>query len=1674
MAEFDLDLNLEFKGLGLDLSSRVSDDDKSLFASMETSGDITGDYLQLEKSTFDDLVKRKKIRSDITWEQVQSDQDIYDETARGYMDDLQETFGIPTTEEAALWSWRPGWYKKYDGKIENIPEDKTGVAGKTGRQVMEDRFFNLTGEKYSPRLPGVDEGQKKIVPSFPEGFEDNSVPSSNIPEIRATPEDYKAWQHQTIRQRLSTGLPDDIAGARAVVDMTMAKDEQEPSRMQKILREAEDIQWITEAGLEVGIFRTYAIWDRVKSLSIAKATGQDPLRAAVRGDLRITDVPIAQRPEVIRAIKESLKVGAEQLKFVNPLFAGATPAIKTAIDKMSDTAILNMTEVGIDVAGLIGTGAVLRKGAQILRGKEVGRPGVKPEAEVDAAYDTLGVKKGSTPAEIKSAYRKSALRVHPDKGGSVEQFNSVQESYNTIRDSVGEEFFAGLPVPREIVERFNLTPQMLENIAKGQFKDIPAAVIDAIQVFQAEQPLIEEVKKYKSIDEFEKDYEVLYHGGSENIIGGKLSLGGRIVGEVTPETLGKGQDYGGIFFTPEIELAQTFAGHAPGGMGAVHKFIVKKDKLFDRNIVKHRVALQNFVGKEYTNVDGEKETFTERHYDFMFPKSDDGKRYIDWATMDPQVLEELGFEGAKVVEHFSAYGKGEHLYTTVLFKGGEESPHWKIQEGQQLIDIWNKAQEKVTPTFEVDLKEDIKVSPQLKNTALDRRIDEMADREAQVAEAQRALEDGGLVGRWFSENKIRKYKDEQLKEELEKLPSKYVTTRPTAPTPDEAIANANEANLGITFKNESELVEFLDNWVKQEKKLKGIISEQKPKFKRKKETTLLKEKVVSKERYQRQVDSIVRNTRQESVVAGRKEIRSNEALKRKTNKLVNSLQSMGDRKIPVDYKEQVDAMLEQYDLKGRAEVTKARRISVTEFVDDMRETGDLAFIPKEFFRDYGVKRTLDEMTLDDLELLHNQVKVLVTAGSNEGKLIAGEKEKNFEETVDKMVKTIYKRGKMAEPTEEDLLYKPPSARKKSLLRKQKDSISEYFAEHRQIENLTTVLGIWNDIWKPMQDATNIKLRKGNLLQKKFKNIFDPIAKQSPKMLKETITVPGVHPITRWEAVGVALNSENLGNVERLMQGQGYTEEQIRVIREQLIPTEKEFVNDVFDLIDSYWADTEATTVKAVGIRPKKIVEGKYFPIHTDFSEDVDAQAREAQKDLMRDVFSKAFLEKGFVKSRRGGRGAVKLDVLPVILKHLDDVIHYNAFVLPLRDVQKIINHPRFKKAIIDVMGEATYDQFKPWLADTVNPRSLSPKNRAEFLASILRKNSTASILAYKISVSLLQAGSFSQTVAKIGLKSALGGVVDYWKNPIEATKFIYARSPEQKNRAILWDRELRDWLESKHAQNILKGLPGEAKSTLFVMIRSVDFVTVMPSWMGSYNKELARTGDKKKAEDFADHIVRITQPMGSPKDLPRVLRGRPFQKFFTMFKSFYIRMHNMLVDIKDEYRFSEDPFFSKTSKAALGYWWTMIFPALLATWIRSGFTEKDSKEYAKGIITFPITSLFLIGDAVNAISKGFEMKTPALKAFDEFAKVAKSKTVFGKVKGTVKGIGTFSGLPVDAVWTFGEGMADLMAGRTTDPRRLAYSKYALGEKKKPSGVGLDLDLDLDLNLGLDLDLDLNI
>ena len=49
-------------------------------------------------------------------------------------------------------------------------------------------------------------------------------------------------------------------------------------------------------------------------------------------------------------------------------------------------------------------------------------------------YNTLGIEKNATDADIKSAYRKLAMENHPDKGGDANIFANISNAYETLKD----------------------------------------------------------------------------------------------------------------------------------------------------------------------------------------------------------------------------------------------------------------------------------------------------------------------------------------------------------------------------------------------------------------------------------------------------------------------------------------------------------------------------------------------------------------------------------------------------------------------------------------------------------------------------------------------------------------------------------------------------------------------------------------------------------------------------------------------------------------------------------------------------------------------------------------------------------------------------------------------------------------------------------------------------------------------------------------------------------------------------------------------------------------------------------------------------------------------------------------------------------------------------------------
>jgi len=480
-------------------------------------------------------------------------------------------------------------------------------------------------------------------------------------------------------------------------------------------------------------------------------------------------------------------------------------------------------------------------------------------------------------------------------------------------------------------------------------------------------------------------------------------------------------------------------------------------------------------------------------------------------------------------------------------------------------------------------------------------------------------------------------------------------------------------------------------------------------------------------------------------------------------------------------------------------------------------------------------------------------------------------------------------------------------------------------------------------------------------------------------------------------------------------------------------------------VNQDWKESADIAERLTGIRPPK-VEGKFWPIKADPKLAEQAAERQAKQNVFERASGNAFVSFGSTKARTGGTDAVNLDVMKVLMGYIDDQTTYNALAIPARDVNKLIRNPEFKKALTETYNESIYNQFPRWLKDQTNPRRID--STAEMVANVMRRNATKAQLGLKVSVSAMQAGSITQTANEIGVKSTARGLVEFYKNPKKAVQFVNDKSVQMKHSDESVSRNIKDVMRSNRVKRMIKGKPGGGELA-FALIHTVDKGTRYPSWIGAYNKELARTGNDSDAVKFADKVVRKTQPRGDTKDLAAISRGNEFQKLFTSYYGHFSNAYNLLAGTKDFVKLSDASKFEKATKMARGFVYLVAIPALYSAWARKGFKKLTLKEMAEAIGLYLTGTMPFVRDVFSPYGVS---AVPAAKGPQELNRLRgriKTKGLWSKKVSLETrwygGGGALAGLPSEQAWISGTGAYELLNGDTDDFRRLGFSEFALRE-----------------------------
>ena len=113
-------------------------------------------------------------------------------------------------------------------------------------------------------------------------------------------------------------------------------------------------------------------------------------------------------------------------------------------------------------------------------------------------YETLGVDSEATAEEIKKAYRKRANEVHPDKGGSKEEFAELSIAYKVLSDPESRKKYDQTGIDDDMADEVKAAIKFVQDQFATISKELCSAIKDAKTIEMSNFNIQARVRKYTS------------------------------------------------------------------------------------------------------------------------------------------------------------------------------------------------------------------------------------------------------------------------------------------------------------------------------------------------------------------------------------------------------------------------------------------------------------------------------------------------------------------------------------------------------------------------------------------------------------------------------------------------------------------------------------------------------------------------------------------------------------------------------------------------------------------------------------------------------------------------------------------------------------------------------------------------------------------------------------------------------------------------------------------------------------------------------------------------------------------------------------------------------------------------------------------------------------------------
>jgi hypothetical protein len=665
----------------------------------------------------------------------------------------------------------------------------------------------------------------------------------------------------------------------------------------------------------------------------------------------------------------------------------------------------------------------------------------------------------------------------------------------------------------------------------------------------------------------------------------------------------------------------------------------------------------------------------------------------------------------------------------------------------------------------------------------------------------------------------------------------------------------------------------------------------------------------------------------------------------------------GVKSIDPAYTEQIQAMLERFDLRAQSNVAIDRKNNLAEWLASQEEQGLSPDIPDNL-RDESQRKNYREMTVEEFRGLVDTVKQIEHLGRLKNRLMTARDRRQYEAVRDEIAASIRENGGAARP-----LKLEPDSR-----------VARFFktarAEHRKFGSLARQMDggvdggpMWDAIVRPMNEAGARESLMNEQATLALADIYAPVLALPGGITGDKRYIPEINnSLSRGGRMSIALNWGNPTNRQRVMDGDGWSEAQVQAILRTLSPVELATVNRLWEYIDSYWPQTAEKQKRVYGVAPEKVeaepfdavasdgsvvrMRGGYYPLKYDAARASRAESNdraEIARDMLKGAFTAATTRRGHTKQRAENVSMPVRKDLDVVTEHVVQVVHDLAWHEWLIDANRLMRSRHIGDAIREHYGAETLSTMK----DDIEAIAAGDAQRLDAIdrgLRVLRANVSRSVMGLSFTTAMLQPFGLANSMVRIGVAPVLRGLSRWIGDGAKlesSMTWIGQKSDFMRLRSKTFNREISE---------IANRVGGKSKAmtavdgSLFFLTTKLQMVADVPTWIGRYEQAIEQDGDEAKAVALADQAVIDAQGAGAIKDLAQVQRKHPM---LTQFYGYFSATYNLAAE-----RTGSTDF--KNPKAVAGWLGDMtllmVVPAMAPAIVLMLLRGEDDEDLAKKLL----------------------------------------------------------------------------------------------------------------------------